>query len=155
MAIRPPDPVIARRPQADVAIRLSTVSLRGPSGPWQSQGTDRLEILGKRYFPEIATASSKPRNDKFESVTPNRVIARSEATWQSVLLAVGPGWHCLHRVRIATAPSGPRNDRCGLWSAPGLRFPLSLRGAKRRGNPFFLQLVHVGTACTGYGLPRA
>ena len=50
---------------------------------------------------------------------------------------------------------GPRNDRCSRWSAPELRFPLSLRGAKRRGNPFFWQLVLVGTACTGYGLPRA
>ena len=44
------------------------------------------------------------------------------------------GQKCLHGVRIATAPSGPRNDRCGRWSAPGLRFPLSLRGAQRRGN---------------------
>ena len=31
---------------------------------------------------------------------------------------------------------------------------LSLRGAKRRGNPFFWQSVLIGTACTGYGLPR-
>ena len=30
---------------------------------WQSQGTDGREISGERYFPEIATASSKPRND--------------------------------------------------------------------------------------------
>ena len=31
---------------------------------------------------------------------------------------------------IATAPSGPRNDRCSRCSAPGLRFPLSLRGGE-------------------------
>ena len=58
----------------------------------------------------------------------------AKPTWQSVLLAVGSCRYCLHGVRIATAPLGPRNDRCGRWSAPGLRLPLSLRGAKRRGN---------------------
>ena len=61
-------------------------------------------------------------------------------TRKSVLLAVGSCRNCLHGVRIATAPAGPRNDRCGRWSAPGLRLPLSLRGAKRRGN--LLAVIH-------------
>ena len=65
--------------------------------------------------------------------SPNPVIARSEATRQSrgnIVHLKFPVRCCLE---IATAPLGPRNDGCGRWSAPGPRFPLSLRGAKRRG----------------------
>ena len=62
---------------------------------------------------------------------PNPVIARSEATWQSLGSIVQPKFPAHRCHEIATAPSGPRNDRCGRWSAPGLRFPLSLRGGRR------------------------
>ena len=41
----------------------------------------------------------------------------AKPTRQSVLLAVGPCRKCLHGVRIATAPAGPRNDRRSRWSA--------------------------------------
>ena len=101
-------PMSLRGGEADAAIRPLNASLRGPSGPWQSQGTNGREMSDERYFPEIATA-----------------------------------------------PMGPRNDRCGRWSAPGFRFRCHCEeAAGRRGNPFFWQPVLAGTACTGYGLPR-
>ena len=132
----------------------------------QSQGSRVHPQFPVHCCQEIATAPLGPRNDIRSSL----VIARSEATWQSVLLAVGPRRNCLHGVRIAAGltalamtsvlrlslrggeadvairssgswsslelpargtdchgPDGPRNDRCGRWSAPGFRFPLSLR----------------------------
>ena len=57
-------PMSLRGGEADVAIRPLNASLRGPSGPWQSQGTNGREISAERYFPEIATAPMGPRNDR-------------------------------------------------------------------------------------------
>ena len=53
---------------------------------WQSQCTDRREISIERHFLEIATASSKPRNDRIGGIPLDgfRVI------WQKILCR-GPG----------------------------------------------------------------
>ena len=49
-------------------------------------------------------------------------------------------------IRIATAPLGPRNDRQCYMGAEILYLPLSLRGAKRRGNPFSLSALPAHTS---------
>ena len=55
------------------------------------------------------------------------VIARSAATWQSRCLCLR---HCATSSRL---PRCARNDK--PRHPPSLRYPLSLRGAQRRGNP--------------------
>ena len=37
---------------------------------WQSLGTDGRDISTERYFPEIATASAGPRNDRIDDACP-------------------------------------------------------------------------------------
>ena len=86
---------------------------------WQSPGTNGRDISAERYFPEIATAPMGPRNDRCGRWpapglrSPLSLRGDRRPTWQSVLLAARPCGHCLYGVRIATAPSGPRNDKSG------------------------------------------
>ena len=85
-----PNGVIARRPQADVdrkgappgaetsdrsgwagtCLCTNEVQGKGLVPTRKSQGSNGREISVERYFPEIATASSKPRNDKPGSACP-------------------------------------------------------------------------------------
>ena len=116
-----PNPVIARS-EATRQSRGNIVHLKFPV----------------RCCLEIATAPLGPRNDRC-----GRWSAHGPRFPLSLRGPSGPRQsrgsiiHLKFPVRccpeIATAPLGPRNDGCGRWSAPGLRFPLSLRGAKRRG----------------------
>ena len=62
-------------------------------------------------------------------------------TWQS---QGNNGWEISDEryfPEIAAALAGPRNDRCSRRSAPGLRFPLSLRGPLGPWQSVFLQAV--------------
>ena len=128
------DVVGGLRPGSDLLCHCEeTVGRRGNPFFWQLvlAGTAYMEYGLPRPLRGLAMTDVV---DGLRRASFSSVIARSEATRQSVLLAARPCGHCLYGVRIATAPMGPRNDRCSRRSAPGLRFPLSLRGAKRRGN---------------------
>ena len=94
----PPQAAVARSPQAAVA----RSPLKGSHGcganhpschceggflkkirPWQSFGS----CIPCRYFPEIATASSKPRNDIVRTAVPILSLRGGRSpTWQSVSL---------------------------------------------------------------------
>ena len=58
---------------------------------------------------------------------------------------------------IATSALGPPRNDCAGTAVQRIR-PVIARAteseASARGNPFFWQLVLIGTACTGCGLPR-
>ena len=120
--------------------------------------------VDKLWKPVHKSQRSVPPTIRRRAPSYPAVIARSEATWQSPGSTVQPKSPVRRCPEIATAPLGPRNDRCGRWSAPGLRFPLSLRGAKRRGNPYpcwqsssarvLVTAQRSRSACTWYGLPR-
>ena len=127
-----------------------------------------LSLRGAQYPIPLSLRGSRAT---WQSVSSPPVIARSEATWQSVLLLVA-GTKSLRGKgkRIAAPVCGlARNDRWGKVCALVLRchcgeavrrgnpsLPLlSLRGAKRRGNPFsFLGQVRNRYVARGNGLPR-
>ena len=93
-------------------------------------------------------------------------------TWQSRGSGVYPRFPARCCQEIATAPLGPRNDRCGRWSAPGLQFSHVIARSEATRQSVFLQAVifpdalrsppacvlvtalRGRSACTGYGLPR-
>ena len=99
----------------------------------------------------IATAPAGPRNDRRcymvrRDCLSSSVIARSEATWQSVLTV---GTACTGK-RIATAPAGPRNDRrCCMVRRDSLSSSVIARSEATRQSA-----LSAATAVWEYGLPR-
>ena len=103
MAIRTPNRVIARRPQADVGRKgAPPVAESSDRSGWAGTCLCTNEVQGKGLVPTRKSQSTNGREISDERYFPE----------------------------IATAPLGPRNDRCGRWSAPELRLPLSLRGGE-------------------------
>ena len=100
-----------------------------------------------RYFPEIATASSKPRNDRGGSLYRSSyvVIARSAATWQS-----SGSWFLLLLPRDCHGPSALAMTGVEVCT---VALTLSLRGGSEATDvAIFWQLVLVATSLR---LPRA
>ena len=67
------------------------------------------------------------------------VIARSKATWQSIFQAVPDArWIASPSARNdgGAARNDPISCHCEEQSDVAIHTPLSLRGAKRRGNPY-------------------
>ena len=122
-----PKCVIARRPQADVAIRTPAVSLRGAkrrgnllaSTDGRFQIDDTSQRLPRPLRGLAMTSSSMVpapnrviarRRSRRGNPYPSRVIARSEATWQSPGINGREISDRRYFPEIATAPAGPRND---------------------------------------------
>ena len=65
-----------------------------PKGPWQSHGSNGRNVSAERYFPEIATSASPPRNDMGKSKPRRRpsttaVIARPHRGRGNLMAATG------------------------------------------------------------------
>ena len=78
------------------------------------------------------------------------VIARSKATWQSIFQAVPDArWIAspLARNDGGAARNDPISCHCEEQSDVAIHTPLSLRGAKRRGNPYLssFQCIYLGS----------
>ena len=125
---------------SDVAIHTNHVIARSVA-TWQS--THPLSLRGAKRRGNLFFRWCKTQDGLLRlrlAMTPIPVIARSKATWQSIFQVVQDdrwiaspsarndvGWLAMIRVLVIARS-------VATWQST---HPLSLRGAKRRGNPYF------------------
>ena len=152
-------PVIARSKatwQSTPTLSLRGAQRRGNPYPpviarskatWQSTPTLSLRGAKRRGNP-YPPRHCEERSDV--AIHTHPVIARSAATWQSIFQAVPDArWIASPSARNdgGAARNDPISCHCEEQSDVAIHTPLSLRGAKRRGNPYLssFQCIYLGS----------